>query len=60
MATQRKTASSRFVQRCAEEQLKASYGHFLAENDPGLKNEAGKDLIRAIFGTDAIAEDSIR
>jgi hypothetical protein len=44
----------------AKEQLKASYDRFLAENDPGLKNEAGKDLIRAIFGTDAIAEDSVR
>ena len=44
----------------AKEQLKASYNQFLAANDPDLKNEAGKDLIRAIFGTDAIAEDSIR
>jgi hypothetical protein len=44
----------------AKEQLKASYNRFLAESDPALKNEAGKDLIRAIFGTDAIAEDSVR
>lgn len=44
----------------AREQLKASYKRFLAENDPVLKNEAGKDLIRAIFGTDALAEDSVR
>jgi len=44
----------------AKEQLKASYNHFIAENDPALKNEAGKDLIRTIFGTDAIAEDSVR
>ena len=44
----------------AKEQLKASYNQFLAANDPDLKNEAGKELIRAIFGTDAIAEDSIR
>jgi hypothetical protein len=36
------------------------YNRFLAENDPTRKNEAGKDLIRAIFGKDAIAEDSIR
>ena len=27
----------------AKEQLKASYNRFLAENDPALKNEAGKD-----------------
>jgi len=44
----------------AKEQLKSSYKRFLAENDPARKNEAGKDLIRAIFGKDAIAEDSIR
>ncbi len=43
----------------AKKQLKSSYNRFLAENDPASKNEAGKDLIRAIFGTDAIAEDSI-
>ena len=44
----------------AKEQLKSSYKRFLAENDPARKNEAGKDLIRVIFGKDAIAEDSIR
>lgn len=44
----------------AKEHLKSSYHRFLGENDPALKNEAGKDLIRAIFGTDAIAEDSVR
>jgi hypothetical protein len=44
----------------AKEQLKSSYKRFLAENDPARKNEAGKDLIRAIFGKDGIAEDSIR
>jgi hypothetical protein len=31
---------------------------FLSADGPGQKNEAGKDLIRAIFGTAAIAEDS--
>jgi hypothetical protein len=44
----------------AKEQLKASLHRFLAEGDASRKNEAGKELIRAIFGTDAIAEDSIR
>jgi hypothetical protein len=43
----------------AKEQLKSSYNRFLAENDPARKNEAGKDLIRAIFGKDSIAQDSI-
>lgn len=44
----------------ARENLHASYRRFLAETDPESKNEAGKDLIRTIFGKDAIAEDSIR
>jgi len=44
----------------AKEQLKSSYNRFLAENDPVRKNEAGKELIRAIFGKDVIAEDSVR
>ena len=43
----------------AKEQLKASYNRFLTENDPARKNEVGKDLIRAIFGKSAIAEDPI-
>ena len=43
----------------AKEQLKSSVNRFLAENDPARKNEAGKDMIRAIFGAEAIAEDSI-
>jgi hypothetical protein len=44
----------------AKAQLKSAYDRFVAENDPAPKNDAGKDLIRSIFGTDAIAEDSIR
>jgi hypothetical protein len=43
----------------AKEQLKASFNRFLSENDPARKNEAGRDLIRSIFGKDSIAEDSI-
>lgn len=44
----------------AKEQLKANYNRFLSESDPALKNKAGEDLIRSIFGADAIAEDSVR
>jgi hypothetical protein len=40
--------------------LKATYRRFMSEADPASKGEAGKDLIRAIFGKDAIAENSIR
>jgi len=44
----------------AKVQLKASYRRFLAEKEPALKNEAGLELIRSIFGTDSIAEDPVR
>ena len=43
----------------AREELKASYRRFIAEDDPTRKNIAGRDLIRSIFGKDAIAEDPI-
>jgi len=43
----------------AKGNLKATYKRFLREREPVLKNEAGKDLIRAIFGKDAIAEDTV-
>ena len=44
---------------CSAAPVKVAGSAGLAENDPARKNEAGKDLIRAIFGTDAIAEDPI-
>ena len=43
----------------ARDELNATYREFMAEKDPSRKGEAGKKLIRAIFGKDAIAEDSI-
>ena len=43
----------------AKERLKASYNRFLAESDPVRKNEAGRDLVRSIFGEDSIAGDSV-
>jgi hypothetical protein len=57
-----RTASARFVRQnvTIPATLKSSNNRFLAENDPARKNEEGKDLIRAIFGKDAIAEDLIR
>ena len=39
--------------------LETTYRRFLSESEPNCKNEAGRDLIRAIFGKDAIAEDSV-
>ena len=44
----------------AKQQLEAAYRRFIDESEPGRKNEAGRDLIRSLFGKDAIAEDSIR
>jgi hypothetical protein len=43
----------------AKENLKATYERFMDEQEPLRKNEAGRDLIRAIFGKDAIAEVSV-
>jgi len=43
----------------ARQQLKATYRDFVNEADPERKNEAGRELIRAIFGKDSLAEDSV-
>ena len=41
----------------AKENLQATYRRFMKEQEPALKEEAGKDLVRAVFGKDAIADD---
>ena len=41
----------------AKKKLRAAYRRFVDEQESG---EAGKELVRAIFGADAIAEDTIR
>lgn len=46
------------AEREAKENLEAAYQRFMKEQEPVRKEEAGKDLIRAIFGKDA-AEDPI-
>jgi hypothetical protein len=43
----------------AKENLRTTYKLFLNEQEPARKNQAGKDLVRAIFGKDAIAEDTV-
>ena len=40
----------------AKQNLKNTYRTFLEEREPSKKDEAGRDLIRAIFGKNAIAE----
>jgi hypothetical protein len=47
------------AEAAARDRLNTTYRQFLSEGDPERKGEVGKDLIRAIFGKDAIAEDSI-
>jgi hypothetical protein len=47
------------AEAAARDRLNATYRRFMSEADPKRKGEAGKDLIREIFGSDAIAEDSI-
>jgi hypothetical protein len=47
------------AEREEKNSLKASYQRFLGEKDPAKKDAAGRDLIRSIFGDEAIAEDSV-
>jgi hypothetical protein len=47
------------AEAASRENLNATYRRFMSEADPQRKNEVGKDLIRAIFGKEALAEDSI-
>ena len=43
----------------AKENLKSTCKRFMDQQEPALKNAAGKDLVRAIFGKGAIAEDTV-
>jgi DNA-directed RNA polymerase subunit F len=43
----------------ARANLTTAYRRFMSESDAQRKSEAGEELIRSIFGTDAIAEDTI-
>jgi hypothetical protein len=47
------------AEAAARENLNTAYQRFMSEGDADRKNEAGEDLIRAIFGRAAIAEDPI-
>jgi hypothetical protein len=48
------------AEAAARVKLTGAYEKFMTEGDPVRKSEAGADLIRAIFGRDAIAEDPLR
>lgn len=47
------------AEAAARASLAAAYDQFMAEGDPARKSEVGEELIRAIFGRAAIAEDPI-
>lgn len=55
------TLAERGVQAetAARENLQATYRRFMSETTPARKEEAGRDLIRAVFGKDAIAQDPV-
>lgn len=65
MARKKHLTISRALVALAERGLEAranvntTYRRFMSESDPERKGEAGKDLIRAVFGEDAIAEDPL-
>ena len=47
------------AEAASQERLRTTYQRFVAESRPARKNAAGEDLIRAIFGKDAIAKDTV-
>jgi hypothetical protein len=48
------------AERDAKASLRAAHHQFLVESEPAKKDRADKNLIRAIFGKDALAEDPVR
>jgi len=70
VAKERKVTMSRALVTLAEQgveaeaaeraRLAAAYEQFMSTEDPARKNEVGQELIQAIFGKAAIAEDPLR
>ena len=56
------TLAERGVEAAAADRarLAAAYEQFMSTDDPARKSEVGQELIRAIFGKAAIAEDPLR
>jgi hypothetical protein len=48
------------AEAAARARLTAAYEEFMTEGHPARKSKVGEDLIRAIFGRAAIAEDPLR
>jgi hypothetical protein len=69
IAKERKVTMSRALVTLAEKGIEAetaartelaeAYKQFMAESDPEKKSQVGKELIRSIFGSDAIAQDPV-
>jgi hypothetical protein len=47
------------AEAAAQDGLEATYHRFMSAADEERRGKAGEDLIREIFGKDALAEDSI-
>ncbi len=70
VAEERKVTMSRALVTLAEQgveaeaaeraRLAAAYEKFMSTEDPAGKSEAGEELIQAVFGKAAIAEDPLR
>jgi hypothetical protein len=43
----------------AKDKIDSAYQQFMRDQDPAHKSQAGKNLIRTIFGKDSIAEDPL-
>jgi hypothetical protein len=48
------------AEAAARAKFTAAYEQFMVEGDPARKSAVGEDLIRAVFGRTAIAEDPVR
>ena len=48
------------AEAAARANLAAAYEDFMATSDLAKKNEAGKQMIQAIFGRTAVGEDPLR
>ena len=59
-ATNAQSTPSVSAEPAPNTQMKAASNRFISESDPSAKNKAGRDLIRSVFGNEAIAEDPSR
>jgi hypothetical protein len=59
MPNQRRSQARRTA-AAARANLAATYEQFMAKQHPKKRSEVGRQLIQAVFGKDAIAEDPLR